>query len=239
MPTPAKAEEIFDKSRSLLNDQVGAVFTDTVLLPYLQMADTDLMLECEDNNIPYTNLTTSDPILIPAGIRNIGGDGTLGGTPGPALPEDLVEIVEMYERISGTTNDYLLMRRRNFLPKTNYQTQYLEVYTWQKQTVQFIGSTTNIEVTIDYVAGDINDITGPNSLILLFNARSFLWFRTAAHAAFYIGENKERSDELNAEALRCIETMENIGIKSQQSSPVRRRPFMSSYRQRGLGGYQI
>lgn len=229
MPLPVKAGEVFDKARFFLNDTVAAVFTDTVLLPALQIAIEDLRLECEDNNIPFTNVTSA-AILVPAGVQSIGGDG------GPALPTDLVEIVEMYERIAGTTNDFIQMRRRNFIPKTEFQTTYLEIYTWQKQVVNFIGSTSDIEVKIDYVGNSLNQVVNANSEILIYNSISFLWFRTAALAANYIGENKTRSDELNIESVRCIETMENIGIKNQQSMPIRRRPFMSSYRQRSILG---
>lgn len=231
MPLPVKAGDIFTTSRFLLNDQVGAVFDNETLLPALKIAAEDLRLECEDNNIPFTN-STSAAITIPAGTVTIGGPNA------PALPTDLVEIVEMYERIAGTNNDFMLMRSRNFLPKTEFQTTYLEVYTWQNQVVHFIGATSDIEVKIDYVSNELNRIIDENTEIRLFNCISFLWFRTAALAANYIGENKTRSDELNAEALRCIETMENIGIKNQQRQPVRRRPFMSTYRQRGwASGY--
>ena len=79
----------------------------------------------------------------------------------------------------------------------------------------------------------LNQPVDANSQILIFNSISFLYFRTAALAANFIGENKTRSDELNSEALNCIETMENIGIKQQQNNPVRRRPFMANYRTKG------
>ena len=226
MPLPVKAGEVFSKARFLLNDTSEAVYTDEVLLPALQIAVDNLRLECEDNNIPYTNVTSA-AITVDAGITNVGGDG------GPALPGDLVEIVNVYERIAGTNNDFRLMTRRNFLPKTSYQTTYLQVYTWQQQTIQFIGATSDIEIKIDYVGNTLSQPVDTNSSILIFNSISFLYFRTAALAANFIGENKSRSDELNMEALNCIETMENIGIKQQQNNPIRRRPFMAAYRTRG------
>jgi len=229
MPTPIKAGEVFDTARFLLNDTAGQVFTDEVLKPALKLAMDDLRLECEDNNIPYTNLTSA-AITVPAGITNIGGDG------GPALPADLIEIVEMYERTAGTTTDFMMMRRRNFLPKTEYQTTFLQVYTWQNQTVQLIGATGDIEVKFDYVGNSLSRIVDGNTEIRIYNSISFLGFRTAALAASYIGENEMRADGLNREAVRCIETLENIGIKNQQSIPIRRRPFMSSYRNGGWGG---
>jgi hypothetical protein len=229
MANPVKAGDIFDNVRSLMNDQDGDVYDDTILLPYLKMANIDLRLENEDSNIPVTN-ATSDAISIPAGTLGI------GGLDQPALPADLIEIVEMYERTAGTTNDFMRMRRKIFDPKTEVQTTYLQIYTWRGQKVHFIGATTDLEVKIDYISqtGEIND---KNTMILIYNSCAFLWYRTAALAAFYIDENKTRSDELNAEAGRCIETMESISIKSQQNMVIRRRPFMSNYRQRGWQGY--
>lgn len=229
MASPVKAGDIFLNARALLNDALADVYTDDVLLPYLRMAITDLRLQCEDNNIPFTNVT-SEAIEITAGTTGI------GGLDQPALPSDLIEIVEMYERLSGTTNDYMLMSRRRFKPKTEVQTTYLQVFSWQGQKVEFIGSTSDIEVKIDYISQNIGDITDKNTLILVYNSCAFLWFRTAAFAAMYIMENKTRADECNAEAARCIESMESIAQKNEQSMPVRRRPFMSSYRQRGWTG---
>lgn len=230
MPLPVKAQEVFETARFLLNDTEGAVFNDTVLLPAIKLAMNDLRLECEDNNIPYTNMTSAG-ITVPAGTTNIGGNG------GPALPSDLVEIIEMYERIAGTSNDFMRMDRRIFLPKTDYETNYLEVYTWQKQIVHLIGAVNDIEVKIDYVGDTLSQIVDANSQILIYNSISFLQFRTAALAAEFIGENASRADSLNIQAARCIETMENIGIKNQQNAPIRRRPFMSRYKQRGWIGY--
>lgn len=230
MPSPVKAGDIFDHAQALLNDRAGDVYTDEVLLPYLKMAYVDLRLDCEDNNIPFTNMTSAN-ITVPAGVTNIGGSG------GPALPPDLVEIVEMYERTAGTSSDFMLMRRRLFKPKTSVQTSFLGVYSWQGQEVKLIGATGDIEVKFDYISQNIGEIVNENTLILIYNSCAFLWFRTAALAAFYIMENKTRSDECNAEALRCMETMENIAIKSQQSMPIRRRPFMSNYRRRGYAGW--
>lgn len=226
---PIKAGAILDQARFFLNDTQGAVFTNEVLMPALIAANTDLQLECQDNDIPFNN-RTSVAITVPAGIKDI------GGSTGPALPADLVEIVEMYERVGGTDNDYLLMSRRNFLPKTEQESNYLQVYSWQGQEIKLLGATTDIQVKIDYIGYAPAQIVDENSLIILYNAMSFLWFRTAAHAAEFIGEDKERAVSLNQQAVRCIETMENIQIKHAQSVPIRRRPFMSSYKQKGWSG---
>lgn len=230
MPLSTKVGSIFDDNvRPLLNDQVGAVFTDDVIMPYFKMAYEHLRLECEDNNIPFTNLT-SDPITVVAGVTNIGGDN------GPALPRDLVEIIEMYERTSGTNNDYMRMRKLNFLPKTSVLTEFLEVYTWQGQVVKLLGANSDIQVKFDYVGDSFINISGVNNQIALFNAKQFLGFRTAALCAQFIGENPDRAQVLNEEAGNALQSLESIAVKNQQNNPIRRRPFMSGYKAGNYGG---
>lgn len=231
MPQAVKAGDIFDRARFFLNDTDGNLFTDVAMLPALKIAIDDLRIEFEDANIPFTNVS-SEVITVPAGVRSIGSNTE---TNSPALPVDLVEIIEIYERSSGTTIDFEMMGRRRFLPKTDIETAYLGVWSWQGQVVKLIGATGDIEVKIDYIGNTFNQIIDANTQIVVFNSIPFLSFRTAALAANYIGENKTRSDELNTEAQRTIDSVENIGIKSQQSMPIRRRPFRSRYKSRGYG----
>ena len=130
------------------------------------------------------------------------------------------------------------MRRRPFLPKIETLTSYLEVYTWQKQVIRFLGANGDVEVKIDYLGDDLVGVVNENTLINLFNAKNFLGFRSAAYCANYIGENPDRADRLDLNAVRALDTFLNITIKQEQSMPVRRRPFMASYKQRGWSGFQ-
>lgn len=216
-----KAGDIYDRARFFLNDTAGDEFDNATLEPALKTAYEDIRLECEDANIPFTN-KTSAIITVPAGVTAIGANDVVGS---PALPDDLIDIVEVYERTAGSTNDFMMMKPTRFLPKTSVITAYLEMFAWQGQVIKFLGSTSDIEVKIDYVANTLSRIINENTEIYLNNCINALSFRTAALAALYIGENKTRSDDLNAEAQRCVDIMENIAIKNQQSMPVRRRPF--------------
>src|SRR6266581_1418656 len=97
---PFNVSEILAGSAALLNDTALTNFTYTAQLPYFKIACEDLRQELLDNNIPITNFT-SIAILVSAGITDI------GGLTGPALPIDLIDIFELWERISGTSNAYL------------------------------------------------------------------------------------------------------------------------------------
>ena len=233
MPLPIKAVDIFDTARFCLNDVGISYYSNDILLPALKIAYEDLRLECQDANIPFTN-KTSTVITVPAGVKSIGASDEASS---PALPVDLVEIVEMYERTAGSSNDYMQMNPARFLPKTDVLTAYLRVFVWQKQVIRLLGSTSAIEVKIDYVANTLSKMIDSNTEIIINNCINALSFRTAGLCARYMMENATRADELDAEASRCLGLMENIDIKNQQSMPVRRRPFRASFKSRSRGGF--
>jgi len=221
-----KVESIFDGSRALLNDQQNAVFTNAVQLEYFKIAYEEIRQDCEDHNIPITNKTTT-AIYIPQGTKDI------GGPTGPALPNDLVEVLECWEVPANTNNNYMLMRRLNFLPKTVILTSYLEVYTWAEQYVHFLGANTDVNVKLDYVATGMPDITDENSIIKLINAINFLKYKTAALCAMFIGENETRAEVLQQSALAAKDVLLSILVKNSQGIQTRMRPFMAAYKLRG------
>lgn len=235
MPLPIKVIDVFDTARFCLNDVGVSYYSNDVLLPALKIAYEDLRLECQDANIPFTN-KTSAVITVPATVTAIGASDVANS---PALPVDLVEIIEMYERTAGTTNDFTRMDPVRFLPKTEVQTAYLRVFTWQKQVVRLIGANGDIDVKIDYVANTLDRVVNENTQILINNCINALSFRTAGLCARYMMENTTRADELDAEASRCLGLMTNIDIKNQQSMPVRRRPFRASFKSRSKGGFIV
>lgn len=224
-----KVGDIFDTTRALMNDTTGAVYTDAVLIPYFKIAYDELRLELEDYQIPI-GILTSDEIRVNAGVTTIGGDG------GPSLPKHLIEIMSIYERTYGTTNDFVVMTRQITLPKTEVRTQYLEVWSWQNQRVKLLGATNDIGVKIDYI-GEIPDIVNQDNVVELTNSKVALAARTAALCAQFIEENAERYQAAMDTCNNAIDKMLNIKIKPQQRIPIRRQPFMARYKARTGTGY--
>lgn len=221
-----KVGEVFTGSRALLNDQDNAVYTNAVQLEYFKLAYETIRQACEDHNIPITN-KTSEAITISQGITDI------GGPTGPALPADLIEPMECWEIPAGTNDDYMLMRRLQFLPKTSVLTAYLEVWQWAEQYIHFIGASGDIQVKLDYLATGMPDVTDENSIIKLKNAVNYLKYRTAAHCAMFIDQDETRAETLNALATEAYDTLMGILIKNSQNIQTRRRPFMANYKFRG------
>ena len=225
-----KVGDVFTGVRALLNDQDNAVYTNTVQLEYFKIAYEEIRQACEDHNIPITNKTSS-AIMIPVGTTDI------GGPTGPALPADLIEVLECWEIPAGTNNDYMLMRRLNFLPKTAVLTSYLEVYQWAEQYIHFLGANGNIQVKIDYVATGMPDVNDANSIVKLKNAVNFLKYKTAALCTIFIDENETRASILSDLSIQAYDTLMGILIKNSQGISTRRRPFMANYKNRaGVSG---
>ena len=219
-------KDVLDRARFYLNDLNATMFTDGNLFHAFKPAYDDLKEELYDHNIQITN-AESEEYVITTDMRDI------GGPTGPALPANLVVPMEVWERLAGTDDDYSLMGQRRYLPKTSVLSAYLQYWSYRKQYIEFLGATTNRDVKIDYVGDTLTFTTSEDSRINLFNAKSFLSYRTGALAAEFFGEDEARAEKLNNNAGKALDKLLNTDIKNQQSMPVRRRPFMARYKRTG------
>lgn len=224
MNASLKASDIFIDSQALLNDlENKQLFTNAALLPYLNIAMRELSEIYEENGLPSTKVSSTE-INVRAGVLNI------GGLNGPALPDDLVEINQLWERTFGTSVDYVKMSKRDYLPATPVITSYLQYYTWQKQVINFIGANADIGVKIDYIANVFPKVTDENSIIPIINSQTCLGFRTAGLAAEFIGENESRAASLNSNASSAVERLIGMGNNANQAIITRRRPFRANWK---------
>lgn len=223
---PYNVSAIFDGAAALLNDRAKTSFTNDAMSEYFKIAYQELRQELEENNVQTVN-STSEIIAVEAGVDNIGGDG------GPALPIDMVDPMTLWERTTDTENEFMEMKRFQFLPKSVVQTAWLQYWSFQKGVIKLIGSTSDLDVKIDYVCDPLRNFVNENTQIVVVNTENFLKFRTAALCANFIGENPERAALLDAMAVPAKETMTNIVVKSMQSIFTRRRPFRAGAKSSG------
>ena len=234
--TSLTAAQVMDKVASLMNDTAKTTYTYQAQLPYLNMAFDELQESFELNNIPVTNQTTSPPILVPAGTITIGPVDGQGMTPAPNYPIDLIEIQGLYERLAGSSEPYVPMAQREFLPHSidGLPTSALQYWIFQDQQIKMIGALTPREVKIDYIKAIFQDDLVSCSIIGIINARSFLYYRTASLCSQFIGENESRASDLNSYAELALDRTTGISVKGKQAITTRRRPFMSSYKRRSF-----
>lgn len=228
MPTPSA---IMDMSAALMNDVAQETYTDAAMLPYLNIAFDDLQEIFEENNIPVTNEVSA--ILTPV----TAGTTVISFTSSPALPSNLIEIQQLYERSTGII-PWIPMRREEFLPlslEDQSLTQFL-IWAWVDQEIRLIEATASIDLKIDYIKSIfatpilIADVAVDLPII---NVKQYLGYATAALCALYIQENETRAGFLENKAIQALDRELNIPIKGRQSITTRRQPFMGSYRRRG------
>lgn len=225
---------------ALMNDQDRAVYDDDTVLPYFNMALMELKETFELNNIPVTN-ETSSIINCPAGTEEIGFfvATTTQPTPDPDtpyLPSDLIDIRQVWESWENQDN-WSPMTRKEFLPhylQTGVLISQFLIWAWINQKIKVIPANTDIDIKLDYVRDIFSTIDDTNlgTDLGVVNIDSFMQYKTAALCSLYIGENPERAESLNMQAIDALQRSLGISVKSAQSITTRRRPFRSAFKMR-------
>lgn len=228
--TSLTAAEVMDRSAALMNDPAKTDYTYAAQLAYLNMAIDELVESLEESNASPTN-QTSTTITVPIGSYQITPDESATT---PHYPTDLVEVQEVGERLSGTTEPFMMLHRREFI-QTFPATNSLLFWVWEDQIIKFNpnGATTEREIQLRYVRQAIVQATNELTVIGTINARSYLAYKTAALCAQFIGENESRAEILNGQAEAALERLTSISNKGRQQIVTRHRPFRASYKARG------
>jgi hypothetical protein len=214
--TSLTAAEVMDLSASLMNDSARTVYTYAAQMPYLNMALAELEEHFQLNNIPVTD-ETSVTITIPAGSTEINAFDGVGSGLGPTYPQDLVEIQSIHEMVAGTNN-----------PSGSLN------WIWEGQKIKVSESTLVREIRLDYIKAIFPKVTNHAAVIGVINAKTFLFFRTAALCSEFIGENETRAAKCNSFAELAIDRVTGIGTKAKQSRTTRRKPLRASYKRRSM-----
>jgi 2C-methyl-D-erythritol 2,4-cyclodiphosphate synthase len=218
--------EVMEDVATLMNDTARRTYKDAAVLPYLRIAMKDLANEFQLNDIPIS-IETSDVITLTAGVTSI------GFTTDPKLPDDLLEIICLWERTSGTSNQWVEMEKRFILPQSlenQNVTQFL-IYAWNNLEIRLIASTADIDLKIDYIRSVfprrllIEEINVP---LRIQTGGQYLVFHTASLCSMYVGENETRAQVLDSQAREALDKEMGIPIKGTQQISTRRRPFGSS-----------
>ena len=233
--TSLTAAQVLDKVAVLMNDAAKTSYTYVAMLPYLNMAFTELQETFAQNNIPVTNETAPTTFVIPVGTVTVKPIDGIGSGAAPNLPNDIYEIQGLYERLNGSNDPYTQIIKREFLPHSleTQPTEALQYWVWEGQQIRFLPANTVREVKMDYVKSLFPvGLANENTIIGLIAAESFLFYRTASLCAQFIGENETRAETLNGYAIISLDRTLAISTKGKQSIQTRRRPFRASYKRR-------
>jgi hypothetical protein len=234
MPTPS---EIIDMAASLQNDTAQTLYTDDACLPYLNMALDELQEIFEQNNIPVTNVSSA---ILTVNASTLPGVTVIGYTTAPALPPNLTEIQQLWERLINS-DPFVPMTKVEFLPHYLEQqlVSQLQFWAWIGNSIQILNSNQNNQLKLDYVTSifatpltmaSINTDLG----VQFKNIKTYLGYKTGALASMYVGANETRAAALNMQAEEALSRTLGISIKGRQSINTRRRPFRASYKRRSV-----
>jgi hypothetical protein len=222
------AGQITSLVRSLLNDAAGNLFTDTVLLPYLNSAYHKAQRAIA--NAGGGGFIQDDVLLVVTAVAeqdpSLQVSITDATAPPNQLPTDLLMPVKVWERPNLSCQDFVEMvdlTRHGGLPSRD-QDVTLSVWEWRADGLYFVGATQDTQIRLRYMKAypDFTDSTSP---VLVRNAQEALAYTTAALAAWARGSPlAEKWDDAASDALEDLIVM---AVKREQQTTRRRRPFTS------------
>jgi len=220
------AGQITSLVRSLLNDAQGNLFTDAVLLPYLNSAYRKVQRAL--GNAGGGGFIQDDALLVvpavgapDASVQVSLSDATAAPN---QLPTDLLVPLKLWERANGSTDDFEEMvdlTRHGGLP-SRVQDSTLSAWEWRADGLWFVGATQDVQIRLRYLKA-YPDLVDANSPVLVRNAQEALAYGTAALAGWSRGS--ALSAKWDEAAVDAIEDLVVAAARREQQSARRRRPY--------------
>jgi hypothetical protein len=219
--------------RSLLDDaavSTGDVFTDAVLIPFVNTAYHQVQFEMANHGIETfikDNVVLTVPAVTGADpsfqvVLNDTQNQMTTVSPTPQIPTDLLVPVRLWERQTGSSEAFLPMfLEKDGLPSETQQAR-LRYWEWRTDGIVMLGATQSNDIRIRYESV-LPDVVQGTDTIQLRGAQDSIGFLAAALAAQSRGSPQARDfDAAGDEALRKILVR---GTRRQQHAMHRRRPY--------------
>jgi hypothetical protein len=223
--------------RSFMNDAPGNVFTDSVLLPYIQSSYRRVQRKLA---IAGSSLFITDNIqlviaAVPSAQQGIGTQVVLNDASEPPnqLPSNLLQPLKISERPNLSTQHFIEMQDRTMhdgLPLRK-QGQTLRDWEWRTDGIYFVGATQDTEIDLRYTVS-LPDLAGPTDYVMIRFSQEAIAYGAAALAGgargsplaqTYADEQDQADEDLIAYFVRM----------AQHSGGRRRKPFSSRGGPRG------
>jgi hypothetical protein len=222
------AGQITSLVRSLLNDAAGNLFTDAMLLPYVNAAYHKAQRALA--NVQSGSFLSDDVLLVLPAITQVDASAQVSITDATAppnqLPPDLLVPVKLWERANGSTDDFMEMTDltgHDGLP-SEPQAQTLNYWEWRADGLYFLGATQDMQIRLRYQKcyPDLTDATSP---VLIRQAQEALAYAAAAMAG--VARGAPQAERWDAAAADALEDLIVRATQREQQTGRRRRPFSS------------
>ncbi len=220
------AGQITSLVRSLLNDAQGNLFTDAVLLPYLNSAYRKVQRNI--GNAGGGGFIQDDALLVVTAVAQQDASLQVSVTDATAppnqLPTDLLMPLKLWERANLSSDEFVEMvdlTRHGGLP-SRVQDVVLSVWEWRGDGIWFVGATQDTQIRLRYLKAypDLVDATSP---VLVRNAQEALAYATAGLAGWARGS--PLAEKWDQAAEDATEDLVVAAVRREQQSSRRRRPF--------------
>ena len=214
--------------RSLLNDAAGNLFTDTVLLPYVNSAYRKAQRTLA--NVQSGSFLTDNVLLVVQAVAAVDPSVQVSITDATAppnqLPPDLLVPSKLWERANLSSDDFVEMvdlTDHDGLP-SEPQGQALLYWEWRADGLYFLGATQDTQIRLRYQKSypDLVDATSP---VLIRNSQEALAYAAAAMAGAARGA--PQAERWDAAAADALEDLLVRATQREQQTGRRRRPFSS------------
>ena len=219
-----QAEDALNLARSLANDAAGAVFSDAVLLPFLNSAYRALQRELAESGVSV--LVSQVDLDLP--LANGATNTIISDVSTPQLPTDLLVPHQLWEQPTGSSDIFAPMEKitgglPNFQPAAR-----LRMWEWREDAIQLIGATQETTVRIRYEKSLPAIVLGTDPLQIRSSIDP-LAYAVAAMAARSRGAQALAAD-MFALAENAAEKLIERYVRPEQFKGRRRKPY--GYRSR-------
>jgi hypothetical protein len=220
----AQAEDALNLSRALMNDTAAAVFTDALLMPFLNSAYRGLQRELAENGVSVLAeqqdlALSTDPVsgVTPTEISDVSN---------PQLPTDCIVPHMLWERATANTTDIFVPMEKFTSGGSMLNLQpsmYLRLWEWREDKINLIGATQSITVRVRYEKS-LPSLTLGTDPVQIRSATDPLAFATAALAARSRGARALAQDLLGAAQMATENLIERY-VRPEQVKGRRRMPY--------------
>jgi hypothetical protein len=225
------AEQITTLVRSLLNDSAGNLFTDAVLLPYVNSAYRKVQRALSAAG--QETFLVDDILLVVPAVSEVDPSAQVmindATAPPNQLPTDLLVPLDVWERANGSSDDFVLMTdvtARGGLPAIE-QGITLGIWEWRQDGLCFLGATQDTQIRLRYQKA-FPDFTDGTSVVLVRNAQEAIAYGGAAMAA--LARGSPLAEDWDSAAQNAIEDLIATSVRRDQRGARRRLPYSSRNR---------
>lgn len=232
-------ETVTNLIRALANDmiysQAGEILTDNAnfMAPLLNDALEWFQNEVNNHGVDTftkeTWLTGIGPITVndPGVQVNISDTGYFDGTnnnPLPQVPNDLLEPILLWERQTGSTEDWIPMQQiPDGLPSVQQSSRF-GIWEWREDGIYMLGATQENDIRLRY-KGTIAQFVTPQDTLYFRGACGPIAFKMVSN--FLISKNPEQAQIAAQEADKRLSQIATRNARTKQREAVTRISYGS------------